>query len=693
MNEQEEKIEYIKRELANMQKNLNNLAELLNEIENKQNYPEANNQPIQKREITEEVIKESTQVIEQEKKPEVWDEKINNADNVQFQSKPEKKDFEKLIGKNFMGICASVLIFISFILVAQVIYPYLNDVIKVIGMYCISFAFIAIGYLNMKKNGKNTFNLSLTGCGLGAVYISLFLTNIYFKMISDVTLYILISIWAIFVICLSRVSSNVFHTIGQAGVTIAVIFGASSVAFGKDIDKMLLIIIFMIVGSLAFYFSNRARSNVKDIVNNLFNIVNIFAVIPMLSVEELNTVIFVSSIILMIAFALFNMAISYLRINPEKKEDFSYAIFNICYFVALLNIFEKFINTSSLMSIVAIVLGIVLLILNEIKFRKPNILNSMILQFFYLVIIATYCIQNETLSHIAITNIFAIALAIYGFVSKNDVFKYASLVYISIGILNFDSIKWIRCISGIIALVTLTYNILTKKEQYSVALKNITYGVFQFFILITVNIFLDEIIESHEIRNTLILMMMSILSVFAIHSIFGSNIKNRELEKGTQIYLGIVNVMLMIAGLSMISSYDAFIPKTIAILSSLLIFSVNSKNLLDNNRNAMWPGIYIGIKYTVLLNTILDSFDTPAIIVSIILLIFAIIALMIGFALKYKSVRVYGLVLTLTSIVKLVLIDINYSSTLAHAVSVFVCGILCFGVSKMYNYVDKRIGK
>ena len=42
---------------------------------------------------------------------------------------------------------------------------------------------------------------------------------------------------------------------------------------------------------------------------------------------------------------------------------------------------------------------------------------------------------------------------------------------------------------------------------------------------------------------------------------------------------------------------------------------------------------------------------------------------------------------------QLILLDITYDNTIGHALSFFVCGILCFVISTIYNIVDKKINK
>ena len=97
---------------------------------------------------------------------------------------PVKKDLEQTVGKSLMGIFASVLIFISLILFATLLLPYFTDTLKMLTTYLVSFAFLAVGLVKMKKDKGNKFYIALTGCGIGAIYISLLLSNMYFKMLA-----------------------------------------------------------------------------------------------------------------------------------------------------------------------------------------------------------------------------------------------------------------------------------------------------------------------------------------------------------------------------------------------------------------------------------------------------------------------------------------------------------------------------
>lgn len=79
------------------------------------------------------------------------------------------------------------------------------------------------------------------------------------------------------------------------------------------------------------------------------------------------------------------------------------------------------------------------------------------------------------------------------------------------------------------------------------------------------------------------------------------------------------------------------------------------------------------------------------IFISIASIIFAIISIYYGFIANYKYLRIFGLILSIFSVIKLILIDISYDDTIWRALSFFICGILCFVISVIYNKIDKKI--
>lgn len=162
------------------------------------------------------------------------------------------KDYEKLFGKSFMGIFASVLIFISLIIFATLMMPYLTDTMKLFGLYILSLGLLSAGFLLSRKNPANKFYLAIIGCGVGSLYISLLLSDFYFKAFGDILLYVFILVWAVFVRYLSRLKSLIFHVIGQLGIFIATILGTFLCVHDNDTAKFLVLTVFYFISAVVF---------------------------------------------------------------------------------------------------------------------------------------------------------------------------------------------------------------------------------------------------------------------------------------------------------------------------------------------------------------------------------------------------------------------------------------------------------
>jgi uncharacterized membrane protein len=97
------------------------------------------------------------------------------------------------------------------------------------------------------------------------------------------------------------------------------------------------------------------------------------------------------------------------------------------------------------------------------------------------------------------------------------------------------------------------------------------------------------------------------------------------------------------------------------------------------------------MKFTVLLLAVLSSFDISGVPVSICCFVLAVACIVAGFYVKCRSLRVYGLLLSMLSVFKLSLVDIALGGLLQLAAGFFVAGILCFVISRIYNMIDEEL--
>ena len=85
--------------------------------------------------------------------------------------------------------------------------------------------------------------------------------------------------------------------------------------------------------------------------------------------------------------------------------------------------------------------------------------------------------------------------------------------------------------------------------------------------------------------------------------------------------------------------------------------------------------------------------DCEAFLCSILICTLAAIAIGAGFYMKSKSVRIYGLVLTIFVALKLVIFDFHGASAQIRILVFFIVGLLILGISFGYIYLEKRLNE
>lgn len=108
-------------------------------------------------------------------------------------------------------------------------------------------------------------------------------------------------------------------------------------------------------------------------------------------------------------------------------------------------------------------------------------------------------------------------------------------------------------------------------------------------------------------------------------------------------------------------------------------------------------GYLIGIKtivvLTLLINVLIRNSNSDiGYIYSVIYLIIAIVNIIIGFKIDNESFRIFGLMVSIISVLKLVFVDMIYVNTMVRILAYIVSGLLCLGIVWIYNRMteDKK---
>lgn len=180
--------------------------------------------------------------------------------------------------------------------------------------------------------------------------------------------------------------------------------------------------------------------------------------------------------------------------------------------------------------------------------------------------------------------------------------------------------------------------------------------------------------------------------------LFRRNPKTGEEEKAFAAVTMAVQALLIAAVLVLMGKPDAPVLHLIYVLLGLVLVCTNTYSLLIR-KDGDWWGIYVALKLLLFASVALHSYGVPVFVNDVTGIVIAFCCIVAGFLAemrmkrKYKALRVCGLVLVLLCVVKLVLVDIRYDNVLLRAAGFFVGGILCFGISLVYNLVDKWMGR
>jgi len=112
-----------------------------------------------------------------------------------------------------------------------------------------------------------------------------------------------------------------------------------------------------------------------------------------------------------------------------------------------------------------------------------------------------------------------------------------------------------------------------------------------------------------------------------------------------------------------------------------------------DGRRFNWLGCLLGIAFTTLvLGTIfgLTNWFNEPYVFSIACMATALICVIAGFITNIKPLRLYGLILVIISVLRLVTFDLANVESLMRVIAFIVGGLICFGISALYSYAVKR---
>ena len=593
----------------------------------------------------------------------------------------QNTNFEFNLGKYVFPIIASVFVFIGLIIFAVTFSDFFTPAIKATIMFIISFIITGVGVFNSIKKEDNKFALAISACGFGALYITLFTSRLYFNIIGDIPLYVLLLIWVVLIILFAKKmdDSLLFRIIGHVGLLFSILLGIVE----QDDSKFLLIIIYMIIGEFSFYFATFKKDYEKNILNNVFTLIA-FASIAISSTNRPISV----NIIIALAIAVI-VGIAYI-VNTVDEDNALFGILNSIYLFVMFYAMHN-ISDSKWMSYIILVIATGIIVITEFVFtdhkNSDGVINSAMTLVVTIILLCNPILKIYTLPLV-------IFLFVIGFYEDSRFFK--TLGFIEVFIYMFAQFLE-ACFNETIILYRLLIPAvfigitIALYKQYNKTFK-IVNTIFMFIACIL------NIIYEFDVSTIQTLTALTIFATFSIiisPSFYCMDWETHEEEREFNIMAHICNGIAITIVLMYMNSFEIGSSSItdgtyhfIALIIGVILCAMNTwKNITEDEHYS----IYVSIKISLFIIFAAVSFTHTSAVISIICIIISIINIIVGFVLNIKGIRLTGLILSFVSIAKLVLFDISYQNSAGKAISYIICGLLFFGISWIYYIVDKKM--
>lgn len=608
---------------------------------------------------------------------------------------PPKRNVEQAIGKTIMAVCASALIFISLIFFAAIVLPHLGTVAKVIMMYGLSASITICGIVMSFMNRENKWYLSLAGCGMGTIYISLLLSVFYFQIINELVLYIGILLWAIAICVLSRMRSEIFAMIGQVGINIAALFGTCLSIWAEADGKLAAVVCYIIFAEIIFFVAHFDRNYNKNSINHIGWMIASFVLTLGVNsgVMQNSVAIDVVSILLIGVFALVNA----LSVTVWKVDKENSVLFGIANAMQVMMTYAVLSKHWAIGVGIAFVLLLGLLALLEVRIKEWKHAGKIICQCCLFLFLFATVMEIDLLREYLSVGLFAVVFLVYGFWRRNPIFKISGCVYAGLFLL-ISMNCYLKLALGILGVLCVVAVILRNKEQYQSWMKVLLYLWIFFFILEVSNrMFAEWGITRDEACSTCVFILLTIFQVVVSKAkIWRRNLFTGQVEEEIRFVSAIIANIMMIDCLEKIATAEDGVTVVLRLFSGVVLMVMHDKVIFGKDKKGA-ISVYYAIVMLLLAGAVCYALDVPGFVISMVCIVVALCCVVFGFlqetknGVERKMCRVFGLVLVLVSIIKLILIDVHYESMILRAFSFFVSGVLCFGISFVYNLVDKQV--
>lgn len=583
-------------------------------------------------------------------------------DNRPDRRAPTRKNMEVQFGKTVMSILASVLIIFSIILFGALLYPFLSDGLKVIIMYAVSIAFVAIGLWGRDSKLK-TFFTALAGCGVGAFYVSGIISCLVFQIFDILILVVITYLWILAVSWISRERVPVFAVICYVGVVIST--GLCMLWFSESVMGLAC----YLLSIATLYLFNRTKSFQRD----KWYFIQFPLVMFALACYYYENAPVVAFIIILCGAMYLLSRFLYKEVTVEYRV--SLILTELMMFIGYKNCSQWIFEVDFLLNMAYLFIAGCVAFASythfEDKFLKYTPLCC-------LCVFAPLLNYGGNFEEYVGFGPFAMAILAMGYILNIDILKGVSCGYMFAYLVDYPY-----------SLSTFTFYLICVAFvlEFGYFYATMAYGrhIDALAFMISVGCVLLSMGEEGIVALAFVAYWVAVILSWVFNSRFYAT--DSFLER-----LGWGwNALWMSVGTAIVASTprDDGLKLVVFMLAVLVAYTVNVKWNLECEHPL--AGIELCLKGTVFLLMLMSKLNTTGVVLSLLFMLLAVACVTLGFQVRRKSIRLYGLVLAVASVVKCLLMDIEYSSSIYIPVGLFVGGLLCFGISWLYTSLERKL--
>ncbi len=646
-------------------------------------------------------------------------EEVVESENI-YTENPKYQLKEALVGKYVVGALASLLVFIGAISLVVLLWDQITPAFKLTMLVLVSVAMTTTGYIRIMKK-RDHINSIILGTGAGLLFITILSSHMYFGYISSNVAFLLAGLWSILFILAYKYTQTYFTTIiAYIGSYIATILGLSLVNGNIELN---VIIAFVTSISLALLTSGyKWLGKKQQLINSVLSLVSYVTVIVWItgniSFEKgTNTDIIYLALLSLIIYVIKNIANVIVDSSDEEHNKWLFIPLVLYIVIGFIVGTCLTIGLEEVGRNIFIAISIAQIIYGEFKFKKIAIASTTV-NITYIAV--AWTVAGETvLSSLSGLVVLIGLLMIIEAIKKINIYEEVrigliifSMYQVLVG-LNIDKVNLILYLLTLLVLILMVGKILHDKYKEQCGKNLILIKVVGYLLLIesVVVIISEYIVRVSRVRIfndrpegyityvaiTAIIILALKLSYFKnwLSADFKWNTINENVDEDRTYILFYISTFLMyIVGLFMIIGGIEGYNILVMILSTIAIMVVQSVELLKIREKSEYIEVWEGLKYLIYIWVIMVSVfnaEMSSVATSIAGLIVALASISLGFNKKMKGLRLYGLVVTLIMVFKVITIDMGGQNSITRVVSLIAGGLICFVISIVYNKIDKNI--